>query len=371
MLEINNIWKTYEDQPLLRGISFTVAPGETVCLLGASGSGKSTLLRIIAGLEQAEQGMVYWQGQDLTAVPAHLRNFGLVFQDYALFPHLSVFENVAFGLKMQNLPGTEVERRAREAMTQVNLSGFEGRRVTELSGGEQQRVALARALAPRPRLLMFDEPLGALDRALRDRLQDELRGILHAAGIPAIYVTHDQEEAFAIADRVLLLHEGEIVRDGSPSEVWNEPGSAWAARFLGLGNLVEGVVKLQVGKLKVETTLGAFELFCRVGASHKHHHRAEERVTLLLRPNGVWCVTEAAEGLPSRCCASVGNCVQGAVADVAFRQDGFKVTLENGLFFYLPVAPDVGEKICFQVPPSAIQCLPSRPSATCRLTTPD
>ncbi|MFH1907808.1 MAG: ABC transporter ATP-binding protein, partial [Chloroflexota bacterium] len=262
MLQLLDITKDYENRPLLRGISFTVAANETVCLLGASGSGKSTLLRIIAGLEQAEQGMVYWQGQDLTAVPAHLRNFGLVFQDYALFPHLSVFENVAFGLKMQNLPGTEVERRAREAMTQVNLSGFEGRRVTELSGGEQQRVALARALAPRPRLLMFDEPLGALDRALRDRLQDELRGILHATGIPAIYVTHDQEEAFAIADRVLLLNDGEIVRDGSPSEVWNEPRSAWEARFLGLGNVVEGVVRSNAGKLTVETPAGVFGLGC-------------------------------------------------------------------------------------------------------------
>ncbi|MDP3186063.1 MAG: ABC transporter ATP-binding protein [Anaerolineales bacterium] len=337
MLEINNIWKTYEDQPLLRGISFTVAPGETVCLLGASGSGKSTLLRIIAGLEQAEQGMVYWQGQDLTAVPAHLRNFGLVFQDYALFPHLSVFENVAFGLKMQNLPGTEVERRAREAMTQVNLSGFEGRRVTELSGGEQQRVALARALAPRPRLLMFDEPLGALDRALRDRLQDELRGILHAAGIPAIYVTHDQEEAFAIADRVLLLHEGEIVRDGSPSEVWNEPHSAWEARFLGLGNLVEGVVRFQVGKLKVETPAGVFGLGCR------HAHQVGEKVNLLLRPSGVWIAAD-------------GN-LHGVVADVVFHQDQFKVTLESGLYFYLPKAPKIGEAIAVSIPPSAVHCL--------------
>lgn len=337
MLQLLDITKDYENRSLLRDISFTVAPGETVCLLGASGSGKSTLLRIIAGLEAAEQGTVCWQGQDLTAVPVHLRNFGLVFQDYALFPHLSVFENVAFGLKMQNLPGTEVERRAREAITQVNLSGFEGRRVTELSGGEQQRVALARALAPRPRLLMFDEPLGALDRALRDRLQDELRGILHATGIPAIYVTHDQEEAFAIADRVLLLHEGEIVRDGSPSEVWNEPRSAWAARFLGLGNIVEGVVRFQVGKLKVETPAGVFGLGCR------HAHQVGEKVNLLLRPSGVWIAAD-------------GN-LHGVVADVVFHQDQFKVTLESGLYFYLPEAPKIGEAIVVSNPPSAVHCL--------------
>jgi ABC-type Fe3+/spermidine/putrescine transport system ATPase subunit len=337
MLEINNIRKTYEDQPLLRGISFTVAANETVCLLGTSGSGKSTLLRIIAGLEAAEQGTVGWEGQDLAPVPVHLRNFGLVFQDYALFPHLSVFENVAFGLKMQNLSRPEIERRVREAMAQVNLSGFERRRVTELSGGEQQRVALARALAPRPRLLMFDEPLGALDRALRDHLQDELRGILHATGVPAIYVTHDQEEAFAIADRVLLLHEGEIVRDGSPSEVWNEPGSTWEARFLGLGNVVEGVVRFQVGKLKVETSAGVFGLGCR------HAHQAGEKVNLLLRPSGVWIAAD-------------GN-LHGVVADVVFHQDQFKVTLESGLYFYLPEALQVGEEIRLRVLQSGIQCL--------------
>ncbi len=337
MLQLLDITKDYENKPLLRGISFSVAANETVCLLGASGSGKSTLLRIIAGLEPPEQGMVYWQGQDLTAMPAHLRNFGLVFQDYALFPHLSVFENVAFGLKMQNLPGTEVERRAREAMAQVNLSGFEGRRVTELSGGEQQRVALARALAPRPRLLMFDEPLGALDRALRDHLQDELRGILHATGIPAIYVTHDQEEAFAIADRVLLLHEGRIVRDGSPSEVWNEPGSAWEARFLCLGNVVEGVVRSNAGKLKVETPAGVFGLGCG------HPHPAGEKVNLLLRPSGVRIAAD-------------GN-LRGVVADVVFHQDQFKVTLENGLYFHLPAAPKIGEAIVISIPSSAVHCL--------------
>ncbi|MDI6770489.1 MAG: ABC transporter ATP-binding protein [Anaerolineales bacterium] len=339
MLQLLDITKDYDNKPLLRGISFSVAANETVCLLGASGSGKSTLLRIIAGLEPPEQGTVRWEGQDLTAMPAHLRNFGLVFQDYALFPHLSVFENVAFGLKMQNLTGTVVERRAREAMTQVNLSGFEGRRVTELSGGEQQRVALARALAPRPRLLMFDEPLGALDRALRDRLQDELRGILHATGIPAIYVTHDQEEAFAIADRVLLLHEGRIVRDGSPSEVWNEPGSAWEARFLGLGNVIEGVVSLKVGRSKVETPVGVFGLGCG------HAHQAGEKVELLLRPSGVRLAAD-------------GN-LHGVVADVLFHQDAFKVTLENGLYFYLPEAPQVGEEIRLCVLQSGIRCLTS------------
>ena len=337
MLQLLDISKDYENKPLLRGISFTVTANETVCLLGASGSGKSTLLRIIAGLEPPDQGTVRWEERDLASVPAHLRNFGLVFQDYALFPHLSVFENIAFGLRMQNLPRPEIEQRVREAVAQVNLTGFEKRGVSDLSGGEQQRVALARALAPRPRLLMLDEPLGALDRALRERLQGELRGILHATGVPAIYVTHDQEEAFAIADRVLLLHEGRIVRDGSPSEVWNEPGSAWEARFLGLGNVIEGVVTSHAGTWNVETPAGVFALGCG------HVHQAGEKVNLLLRPSGVRLAAD-------------GN-LRGVVADVLFHQDQFKVTLESGLYFYLPEAPPVGGEIRLRVLQSGIQCL--------------
>ena len=172
MLEIRDIWKSYEGQPLLNGVSFSLEAGETVCLLGRSGSGKSTLLRIIAGLETAERGQVLWQGQDLSAVPVHLRQFGLMFQDYALFPHRDVAENVGFGLRMQGLSKAEISLRVAEALEQVNLAAFAKRRVTDLSGGEQQRVALARALAPRPRLLMLDEPLGALDRALREQLSD-------------------------------------------------------------------------------------------------------------------------------------------------------------------------------------------------------
>jgi spermidine/putrescine transport system ATP-binding protein len=209
MLELKGISKTYEDKPLLEDISFTVGRGETVCLLGASGSGKSTILRIIAGLENPERGQVLFNNIDLAQTPPHLRDFGLVFQDYGLFPHLDVFENVAFGLKMRNAAAGEIELRVAELLEQVNLQGFETRKVTDLSGGEQQRVALARALAPNPRLLMFDEPLGALDRSLKEDLLNELRSILHGTEIPAIYVTHDQEEAFAIADRILILHDGQ------------------------------------------------------------------------------------------------------------------------------------------------------------------
>jgi ABC-type Fe3+/spermidine/putrescine transport system ATPase subunit len=325
MLELLDIHKTYEGKPLLTGVSFTVETGETVCLLGASGSGKSTLLRIIAGLEKPESGQVMWKGKSLASVPAHQRNFGLVFQDYALFPHLTVAENVAFGLKMRNLPVEEIKLRVTGSLEQVNLGSFASRSVTELSGGEQQRVALARALATRPRLLMFDEPLGALDRALRDHLLEELRGILHESDIPAIYVTHDQEEAFAIADRIALLHDGQIVQIGAPAEVFASPASGWVANFLGLGNVFEG--RMLAGG-RVETKLGMIEVNCETDAG------TGEAVTVLVRPELVKIENN-------------GTGLKGRVADVLFQKNGYRVTLENGLYFYTPTPPEIGEMLAF------------------------
>lgn len=240
MLELRSIHKSYQGEALLDGVSLEVGRHETLCLLGPSGSGKSTILQIIAGLETPESGSVLWDGRDLGSTPAHRRYFGLVFQDYALFPHLDVFDNVAFGPRMKDWTADAVQRRVDEVLELVDLTGFEHRSIVNLSGGEQQRVALARALAPRPRLLMLDEPLGALDRALRQELLEELRRLLQASGIPALYVTHDQEEAFKIADRIALLHGGHIVRQGTPSQIWAKPASPWAATFLGLGSVLEG-----------------------------------------------------------------------------------------------------------------------------------
>jgi len=335
MLEIRDIYKTYDDQSLLHGISLRLDASETICLLGASGSGKSTLLRMIAGLEIPDSGQVMWEGRDLASTPAHLRDFGLVFQDYALFPHLDVFDNVAFGLKMKSRGNGEIEKRVNEVLNLVDMNNFNRRKVTDLSGGEQQRVALARALAPRPRMLMFDEPLGALDRALREDLLYQLRGILHRTHIPAIYVTHDQEEAFTIADRVLMLHSGRIVREGTPTEVWTDPGSAWAAEFLGLGNVVEGSCGSRDEKLKmwnIITSSGSFVVKC------EHKHNVGDKVYLLLRP----VQTED------------GSVIRGRVADVVFQQDRFKVTLENNLFAYLQNAPKIGQFITVKV---AVKCL--------------
>lgn len=335
MLEVHHIFKNYEGKPLLNDISFTVAEGETICLLGASGSGKSTLLRIIAGLEEAESGSISFNGQDLSSTPAHLRDFGMVFQDYALFPHLNVEENVAFGLKMRRLSQAEIAERVANSLDVVNLSEFENRRVTELSGGEQQRVALARALATHPRLLMFDEPLGALDRTLREGLLNELRAILHRTNIPAIYVTHDQEEAFTIAERVLILHDGKIVRAGTPAEVWMNPGSTFVAGFLGLGNIFNAIVrgKMKEGIWEVESDFGMFTVSCG------HEHQKGEEVHLLARP-----LPDGRDGIALR----------GAVTDVIFQQDRFKVVLDNDLYVYLLEAPKAGERIEVRV---KVECL--------------
>jgi ABC-type Fe3+/spermidine/putrescine transport system ATPase subunit len=323
LLEVINLTKTYETRPLLKGVSFSIAAGETICLLGASGSGKSTILRIVAGLENAESGDVRWQGHSLSDVPTHRRNFGLMFQDYALFPHLNVFENVAFGLRMQGWTKQDIHQRVAEVVGQVNLAAFEQRRVTELSGGEQQRVALARALAPHPRLLMLDEPLGALDRALRESLIEELRAILLRSGIPAIYVTHDQQEAFTIADKIILLHDGQVAQSGSAPEVFEKPANGWVASFLGLGNVVQGLVAAG----GVQTAFGCINLITGLPLG--------QPVTVLLRHQAERVASDAT--------------LSGKVTDVIFRGQEFRVELENGLYFHLASAPKIGQQIGLKV----------------------
>ncbi len=250
MLELRKISKRFEQHAALSEVSFKVKRGEIVAILGPSGSGKSTLLSIVGGLESADAGKVLWAGKDLVNMPAHLRGFGLMFQDYALFPHRDVTGNVAFGLEMAKVSKEKIQSRVREALALVGLSGFEKREISSLSGGEQQRVALARALAPAPRLLMLDEPFGSLDRALRTRLLNELADILHAAGQTALYVTHDQEEAYAIADRVALLDAGRLVQFGRPADIYRKPASAFVARFLGLDNLFSATL-LKKGQRRI------------------------------------------------------------------------------------------------------------------------
>jgi len=349
MLEIRKIRKYYENQLLLDDISFTLGADETVCLLGPSGGGKSTLLRIIAGLEESESGQVLWDGQDVTAEPAHLRNFGLMFQDYALFPHLNVSENVAFGLRMQHLPDDEIRRRVAETLALVNMSAFAKRRVTDLSGGEQQRVALARALVPHPRLLMLDEPLGALDRALRAQLSEDLRAVLQKMDIPVIYVTHDQEEAFAFGDRLFVLHDGRIIQSGSPSQVYNHPDSLWLATFFGHKNRLQGIVE-SVDPLCVRTDDGL--IAC---GQQPREFRKNQKVTLVL-PSDAASLSEQVEGA-----------LKARVTDSRFQGMGhlvdFQLTDGTELTFFFKDALQPGNSVFLALDEQSMLCFPSSGTA--------
>ncbi|MER8027974.1 ABC transporter ATP-binding protein [Streptomyces bauhiniae] len=229
-------------RPVLDTVDLGVAEHEVVCVLGPSGSGKSTLLRSVAGLQPLDGGRVLLDGRDQAGVPAHRRGVGLMFQDHQLFPQRDVGGNVAFGLRMHGMPKSERELQVRELLELVGLPGAARRAVAGLSGGEQQRVALARALAPRPRLLMLDEPLGQLDRSLRERLVVELRELFGWLGTTVLAVTHDQGEAFALADRVVVMRDGRIAQSGTPLEVWRRPADAFVARFLGFENVVPASV---------------------------------------------------------------------------------------------------------------------------------
>ncbi|MCS7221794.1 MAG: ABC transporter ATP-binding protein [Anaerolineae bacterium] len=346
LLELERVSKTYDGTPAVREVSLQIAQGEMVALLGPSGCGKTTLLRVIAGLETPDAGVVRFGGQDMAGVPAHRRGFGLMFQDYALFPHRDVAQNVAFGLEMQGWDRARIIRRVSEMLELVGLKGYERRRVFELSGGEQQRVALARSLAPQPRLLMLDEPLGSLDRALREQLLEELRRILRQVGVTTIYVTHDQQEAFALADRVVILRAGRVVQEGMPEEVYCHPVDSFVAYFLGLPNLIPGRV---VGPEHVETALGTLIVSDAGGCA------SGERVTVLIRP-------EAAVLAVDRL---TPNVVRGRVLDRSFRGSHYHVRMACGDDITLELdvrplgqpLPAPGEEIALSLQPAGLSLL--------------
>ncbi len=248
-LELRGLSKAFASQVVLADLSLEVAAGEIVALLGRSGSGKTTALRLLAGLDRPDRGSVRIAGQEVTGLPAARRGVGMVFQSYALFPHLTIGENVSFGLENGNLSRDEVRRRADAALEKVRLGGrFDGR-VGDLSGGMQQRVAIARALAPEPRVLLLDEPFSNLDPELREHTRRELRGQIHAIGITTIFVTHDQEEAFDLGDRVALLEAGRLEQVGTPEDLYRRPASPAVARFIGRSSWLEGVIEEVDGSL--------------------------------------------------------------------------------------------------------------------------
>ena len=242
IIELKNITKSFDGEVVLDHIDLDIYDNEFLTLLGPSGCGKTTTLRLIGGFESADEGDVIFMGENINETPPHKRNVNTVFQRYALFPHLNVFENVAFPLREKKVPKAEVEQRVKEMLTMVALTGFEHRSVTSLSGGQQQRVAIARALISRPKVLLLDEPLAALDLKLRKDMQQELKNIQKAMGITFVFVTHDQEEALSMSDTVVVMSEGRIQQIGTPIDIYNEPKNAFVADFIGESNIVDGVM---------------------------------------------------------------------------------------------------------------------------------
>lgn len=336
ILRLEGVGVRYGERTALEPADLSVRRGEIVSLLGPSGSGKSSLLRAVAGLEPPAGGRIWFDGRDITDVPTHERGFGLMFQDFALFPHRDVGDNVAFGLRMRGSPAAATTARVAEMLDLVGLPGAERRSVNQLSGGEQQRVALARALAPEPRLLMLDEPMGSLDRALRERLPTELREIFLRLGLTVLYVTHDQEEAFSVADRAVILRAGRIEADGAPQDLWSRPPSGFVATFLGFRNVAPASVHGGIAT----TAWGQLPL---PGV-------ADGEVTIILRPG-------------SLALAAAGP-VRGAVASRRFQGDHVLVVVltDEGGSLELEIRdgppPEVGTRVTVAVESTQVGVLP-------------
>ncbi|MCE1253711.1 MAG: ABC transporter ATP-binding protein [Anaerolineae bacterium] len=279
-LTVNNLTKSYGDQKVLDDISFEIENGTFLSLLGPSGCGKTTTLRIIAGFIQPDAGEVLINGQVINHIPIHKRNIGMVFQSYALFPHMSVEQNVAYGLEQRGMAAADIKRETGQALEMVKLIGFEKRKPGQLSGGQQQRVALARALVIKPTLLLLDESLSALDKNLRVEMQVELRSIQKMTGITAIFVTHDQEEALTLSDKIAVLNHGQIVQVDTPENIYEHPANSFVAGFLGKANFFEGrVAEIRDGLCRFELTNGEILIFDYTGPAS-----AGETYTLTVRP---------------------------------------------------------------------------------------
>jgi spermidine/putrescine transport system ATP-binding protein len=343
--------KRFDDVVAVGGVSLQVAPGEFFSLLGPSGCGKTTTLRMIAGFEEPSAGQILLDGADVSRTPPHKRNVNTVFQSYALFPHLRVFDNVAYGLRRARVDKHEVRRRVAEALAQVELTGLERRKPSQLSGGQQQRVALARVLVLRPAVVLLDEPLGALDAKIRRALQVELKALQEQVGLTFIYVTHDQEEALTMSDRLAVMNAGRVEQLGPPKDVYDEPRTTFVADFLGLSNLLDGVAHGDAGG-DCRVRVGEFELQASGGDVGV---RGETK--LLIRPERVRLLPHEADG---------ENRVPGMVERVVYRGSG------NQIFIRLPNGAQVqalvqnvgdgqqyaqGDPVRVHFPPDALRVL--------------
>lgn len=337
---------------VLKGITLEISPGEFFFVLGPSGCGKTTLLRILAGFLFPDEGHVFFGDRDVTFVPPHKRNAAMVFQHYALFPHMSVWDNVAYGLRIRKLPRSETERRVKEALKLVRLEGFEKRLPMQLSGGQQQRVALARAIAVQPDLLLLDEPLSNLDAKLRAEMRGELKSLQRQLGVTTIYVTHDQKEALAMADRIAVMHNGQIVQVETPTELYRRPRSRFVAEFLGDANVWEGRIKsVHSDLVTVEAPFG--EIKCQPPSFHVAEG---EKVLVMVRPESVQ-VANSAEG------ANLPNTFPARVEQAVYLGEAIEVIARVGkttvkVLHFRPLDGGLPDEIWLKLSPDDLALLP-------------
>ncbi len=331
VIRLENVSISYGEANVLKSVSLSIKKNEFFTLLGPSGCGKTTMLRIIGGFEQAYDGSVFFDGKNIDKLPPNKRNLNTVFQKYALFPHMNVFENVAFGLKVKKMPKDVIKKEVSEMLTLVNLQGFEKRSVTSLSGGQQQRVAIARALINKPEVLLLDEPLGALDLKMRKNMQTELKKIQQKLGITFIYVTHDQEEALTMSDTIVVLKDGIVQQMGTPVDIYNEPQNSFVADFIGESNIIDGIMKkdflVNFSNIDFKCVDKGFE--------------ENLPVDVVIRPEDIKVVDNPADGM-----------LKGVVESVIFKGVHYEMKIDSGDYVWTihstamePVGKEVGLNI--------------------------
>ena len=338
LIRLNGISKAFDGETVLDNMDLEIHDKEFITFLGPSGCGKTTTLRIIGGFETPDEGDVYFGGKRINDVPPYERQVNTVFQKYALFPHLNVFDNIAFGLRLRKTPDTEIKSKVKEMLSMVNLRGFERRRVETLSGGQQQRVAIARALINQPKVLLLDEPLAALDLKLRKDMQNELKNIQHQTGITFIFVTHDQEEALSMSDTVVVMANGRIQQIGSPTDIYNEPVNAFVADFIGESNILDGVM---AEDYKARFAGHLFQCVDKGFAKN-------EAVDIVVRPEDVDVVAPDA------------GMLRGLVTGVTFKGVHYEIIVDVGGFKWMIQSTDYvaeGQTIGLSIDPDAIHVM--------------
>ena len=344
IIEIKGLCKSYDDNQVLKDITFYIRNNEFITLLGPSGCGKSTTLRIIAGFETADTGIVNFEGENLLDTPAYKRQINTVFQRYALFPHLNVFDNVAFGLHLKKVPKDEVKERVTKALKTVGLEGYEKRYIDQISGGQMQRVAIARAIINRPRVLLLDEPLGALDLKMRKEMQIELKQMQRELGITFVYVTHDQEEALTMSDTIIVMKDGVIQQIGTPIDIYNEPKNAYVADFIGESNIIPGTMKKDL-----EVTFAGSTFECVDPLFKEMTAGTDNPVDVVVRPEDIYVKEEA----PDR--------INGTVDSIVFKGVHYEIIVksDNGVEWMIhdvdPVT--VGQRVGLTFDPDDIHIM--------------